>query len=612
MAVFDESKDNIVIRIVYVGPPFAGKTESLRKLSQILTGKSDGHGLYSPSDAYGRTLHFDWFDHSAGIFHGRPIRCQIIAVPGQTTLTQRRKMLVDMADSVIFVADSTAARWTKNREFLDEIIPWIKEPQPPIAMVFQLNKQDRPSAYPVDTFQKLLDELNYPNPIVRPSSATTGEGLRETFITAVSLALDRVHAMIAMDALPVSKTLDVSDGQQLFDLMTRREQETFGPPVTSELEEHGHALGSVLPPAANLNDVPAGSGRTEAGTAEKRPMEAASDGADVPVSAVWAIQQHSHAETRAEVATESKPSMESANDRADVPVSAVWDIRQHGHTEVKAESATESKPRMGAVSDSQLVMKSLQTHVMAGGIYPPVHGRERMYAAVAGLRAPELQPDGSWLVCSTEWRLRSGSTETFDGQAPARQHLLELAHAYELLKGLMIRERFVAVTELEGGRYLVWQGVKDELSVGRWLQDGVEQSNSQRCSTMLTVAATRLLRWLSRVSLEPLQSRAAGLTSRIALNLDNMVMREDEFAYSGFLDQPKTISAEAGLLMEQFAQILMPQLRAWPSVRRTEVGDLLRDQLRMTAGLNIEQRAMLETLVALLGGPLDDRGALAA
>ncbi|MDH4187261.1 MAG: GTPase domain-containing protein [Nitrospira sp.] len=529
MAFFDESQDSAVVRIVYVGPPFAGKTESLRTLNQILKGKSDGAAPYSPSDAYGRTLYFDWFDHCAGLFRGRPIRCQVIAVPGQTTLTERRKMLVDMADCVVFVADSTPARWGKNREFLDEMIPWIKGPQPPIAIVFQLNKQDHAAAYPVDAFKSVLAELHYANPVVRATSATTGDGLRETFITAVSLALDRVHALIEANALPSGKDLDIRDGQQLFDLMTQREQampppSTEPPPETDEKTEAG-----VAEPASRPEEAPVASSRTEA------------------------------------------------------PVSSVWDIR----TEESSGAPAAAKPAEESY-DCDLVKKSLLSHVVAGGIYPPVHGRERMYAAVAGLQELAQLPDGAWHARTAEWRIRSTSVENFEGLASARQYLLALAHLCESMKDVLVKERFVAVTEVGDGRCFVWQGIRPGLLASDWLRESGEQPDSLRCATVLFVVAMRLRQLLTRVS---------GLQGRLVLSLDNMTMHEEELIYSGFLDEPK----ETGSSAELFVQALMPHLCAWSETRRIEVGELLGGKLRGLLAKNDEQQSVLDAVLPLLG-----------
>ena len=78
MALLDPQRQCIVLRAIYDGPAFAGKTTNLRALAESL-----GSKIYSGEEADGRTLYFDWVDYVGGLFEGLPIRCQIVGVPGQ-------------------------------------------------------------------------------------------------------------------------------------------------------------------------------------------------------------------------------------------------------------------------------------------------------------------------------------------------------------------------------------------------------------------------------------------------------------------------------------------------------------------------------------------------
>src|SRR5262245_10223384 len=93
-------KKRLILRVAYAGPPLAGKTESVKALLRQL--RKDGDKLvFSPGEARGRTLYFDWADYEAGTFQGNRIRCQITSVPGQTSLSSRRASLLKAADCVI-------------------------------------------------------------------------------------------------------------------------------------------------------------------------------------------------------------------------------------------------------------------------------------------------------------------------------------------------------------------------------------------------------------------------------------------------------------------------------------------------------------------------------
>jgi GTPase SAR1 family protein len=104
MAVLDPRNDTVVIRVVYDGAPMAGKSTSVGAL-----GRGLGSNVYSPGEVSGRTLYFDWLDYTGGLFEGRRIRCQIISVPGQATLAPRRRRLLESADAIVFVGDSSLA-----------------------------------------------------------------------------------------------------------------------------------------------------------------------------------------------------------------------------------------------------------------------------------------------------------------------------------------------------------------------------------------------------------------------------------------------------------------------------------------------------------------------
>src|SRR5262249_41637433 len=102
VSFLDRDRNLIVLRVVYDGPPEAGKTTSLRALAGSL-----GQELDTPPHVGGRTLVFPWRVYRGGRFEGYQIRCQIVSVPGQPELRRRRRKLLADADVVVQVVDST-------------------------------------------------------------------------------------------------------------------------------------------------------------------------------------------------------------------------------------------------------------------------------------------------------------------------------------------------------------------------------------------------------------------------------------------------------------------------------------------------------------------------
>jgi signal recognition particle receptor subunit beta len=205
MAVVDLKNHAVVIRIVYDGPPFAGKTTSVQAL-----GRSLGRKVESPSEFDGRTLLFDWLEYTGGLFEGQRIRCQIVSVPGQPDLAPRRRALLETADVVVFVADSG------DRKSLEQSATYIREltallrtmPGPPVGVIVQANKRDLPEAVPRSELRELLggDAVHVG---LTESVADSGAGVRETFVLAVRVALDRVRALLQAEALsPLDPTTD--------------------------------------------------------------------------------------------------------------------------------------------------------------------------------------------------------------------------------------------------------------------------------------------------------------------------------------------------------------------------------------------------------------------
>jgi signal recognition particle receptor subunit beta len=227
VAVLDVESNAVVIRIVYDGPPEAGKTTSLRALSASLA-----RPMTTPAEADERTLYFDWLEYTGGLFEGHQIRCQIVTVPGQTVLAHRRHALLEAADVVVFVSDSnpqsvetTRAYMTQMREILDAA------PGPPVGVIVQANKRDLADAVDLATLRAAVPERGV---AVLESVATKGQGVREAFVFAVRLALDRVRELLRDRALMLG-TPAVQNSNELLRQLERRESESLAQAVLQEV-----------------------------------------------------------------------------------------------------------------------------------------------------------------------------------------------------------------------------------------------------------------------------------------------------------------------------------------------------------------------------------------
>src|SRR6202048_4987079 len=211
MAVLDPRSDAVVIRVVYDGAPMAGQSTSVGALVRGL-----GSHVFTPAEVGGRTLYFDWLDYTGGLFEGHRIRCQIISVPGQATLAPRRRRLLESADAIVFVGDSSPAGFDADRGYLGGLCRVLEQlPGPPVGVVLQSNKRDHANAVPVAKIRSMLDDMGMRIGVVE-SVAIDGTGIREAFVFAVRLALDRVRELMRAGQLQTARP-DVDSAQELLD-----------------------------------------------------------------------------------------------------------------------------------------------------------------------------------------------------------------------------------------------------------------------------------------------------------------------------------------------------------------------------------------------------------
>ena len=192
MAVLHADEGVVVVRLVFDGLPLSGKTTSVRSLGGSLT-----RNVTSPAEVEGRTLFFDWMEYTGGRFEGMEIRCQVVSVPGQPQFRARRLHLLRQADAIVFVADSRESELSAALDEAMRVKSWLaaENGATPIGMVLQANKRDAPDAVPLHALKEMVRQ-RLSNVGVVESCATANTGIREAFVFAVRLALDRVRDLI--------------------------------------------------------------------------------------------------------------------------------------------------------------------------------------------------------------------------------------------------------------------------------------------------------------------------------------------------------------------------------------------------------------------------------
>lgn len=189
MASFDSDRNCYVVRIVYDGPGMAGKTTNLKQICRLVPERERSE-MVTPAELKGRTMFFDWMEISGPRELGFSLKFQLITVPGQAQRNYRRRPLVEMADVVVFVCDSTPAQLPDSLRVFARLRALMRRRAIPLPLVVQANKQDLDGALAPPRVRKRL-RLKGEVPVLA-AAANAGRGVSETLSTAVRLGIEAI------------------------------------------------------------------------------------------------------------------------------------------------------------------------------------------------------------------------------------------------------------------------------------------------------------------------------------------------------------------------------------------------------------------------------------
>lgn len=184
------------LKIVYYGPALSGKTTNLQCIHARTPEDRRGE-LVSLKTREDRTVFFDYMLLELGTVGGLKPKFNLYTVPGQVYYAASRKLVLQGADGVVFVADSDPLRLADNLEAWEGMREYLRElGYDPATMptVVQFNKRDLPNALPIPVLQGLLG-LDGSVPIF-PAVATRGEGVFETLKAIISQVFIHIRRQI--------------------------------------------------------------------------------------------------------------------------------------------------------------------------------------------------------------------------------------------------------------------------------------------------------------------------------------------------------------------------------------------------------------------------------
>jgi signal recognition particle receptor subunit beta len=216
----------VAVKLVYYGPALSGKTTNLRALHQLTSEASRGR-LMTLETKDDRTLFFDMLpltlrpegDRSspAGASPtGMTLRIKIFTVPGQVLHASTRRLVLQGADGVAFIADSQISETEHNAASFLDLRQNLKElglnPRE-LPLVIQFNKRDLDRVRPDDEIAALAGRGREP---VFKASAVSGQGVLETFFGLLHLTwgkLDGEHQLAKMMGLEARELLPLAARQ---------------------------------------------------------------------------------------------------------------------------------------------------------------------------------------------------------------------------------------------------------------------------------------------------------------------------------------------------------------------------------------------------------------
>jgi signal recognition particle receptor subunit beta len=195
MSLVNFAAREITCKIVYYGPGRSGKTTNLQYIFGRVPESRRGR-MVSLATHTDRTLFFDFLPLDLGSISGFATKFQLYTVPGQSYYASTRKLVLQGADGVVFVADSQARRLDDNLESLQDLQTNLLTQSIDIRqlpVVFQYNKQDLPGDLILSP-PELDDALNFREVQSFSADALHGGGVFETLKGISELVLRRLAA----------------------------------------------------------------------------------------------------------------------------------------------------------------------------------------------------------------------------------------------------------------------------------------------------------------------------------------------------------------------------------------------------------------------------------
>nr|WP_255652807.1 MULTISPECIES: ADP-ribosylation factor-like protein [unclassified Corallococcus] len=183
----------VAAKIVFYGPGLSGKTTTLRKVYETVRPAHRGE-MMSIATEGDRTLFFDFLPVKVERVGDCSVRLALYTVPGQVFYNATRKLVLQGADGVVFVADSQAEAMDANRESLANLEENLLENGIRLEnfpLVMQWNKRDLDNILSVEELRRELNPRGVPD---FETAAANGRGVMDALKTITRLVIKDLRA----------------------------------------------------------------------------------------------------------------------------------------------------------------------------------------------------------------------------------------------------------------------------------------------------------------------------------------------------------------------------------------------------------------------------------
>jgi signal recognition particle receptor subunit beta len=182
----------LTVKLVYYGPALSGKTTNLQAIHRLLAPEGRGR-LMTLETRDDRTLFFDLLPLSFSTDAGLTVRVKLFTVPGQVIHNSTRKLVLQGADGVAFIADSQIQEVRANQASFKDLRRNLRdnglEPSK-MPLVIQYNKRDLPNIRGEEDIMRMAAKGKEPTYL---ATATHGSGVMETFLGLAEATWERLE-----------------------------------------------------------------------------------------------------------------------------------------------------------------------------------------------------------------------------------------------------------------------------------------------------------------------------------------------------------------------------------------------------------------------------------